>query len=451
LKSKGGFKKCYEKLQDSYTHTCGPPIYTLFGAVYYDYIRDSYVYTSEIGEEIKKWLGNNNAVSEHVRNDEPSRMNCIIILAESFESWVLEKYVENQEITPYLNKLLKDSATFFAPNVLTQVKGGRSIDAQLMINAGLLPINTGVYSLKYPNSFYPSLEKAMSEKYEGKSKSFILTADKPMTWNQNIIAVSFGFDSLVSKTGFIQDEKAGPHYRHQLGDVSLLRQCARKITTGETWTGEANIVQIVTYSGHFPFTLPEKLRKLSFSEQFPAMLRDYMLVANYTDRAIGNFIDSIRSEPQFENTLIVITGDHEGLMEMREHLCNTEKGNGLVSPYPFVPLIIVNAPASLRSRLIRNGIVDSVSTCTGYNRVMGQIDIYPTLLDLLGLSAYQWKGLGTSILNPDKPAIAINPQGKIYGDTTGVTSSAIQHLKDAWHVSDEIIKYDYFTLGVDSY
>jgi hypothetical protein len=67
------------------------------------------------------------------------------------------------------------------------------------------------------------------------------------------------------------------------------------------------------------------------------------------------------------------------------------------------------------------------------------------------LSAYQWKGLGMSILNPDKPAIAINPQSKIYGDTTGVTPSVTQHLKDAWHVSDEIIKYDYFTLGVNSY
>ncbi|MDR3266442.1 MAG: LTA synthase family protein, partial [Tannerella sp.] len=85
LKSKGGFKKCYEKLQDSYTHTCGPPIYTLLGSVYYDYIRDSDVYTPEIGEEIGKWLGDN-ALPEQVRNNEPSRMNCIIIFAESFES-----------------------------------------------------------------------------------------------------------------------------------------------------------------------------------------------------------------------------------------------------------------------------------------------------------------------------------------------------------------------------
>ncbi|MDR0836520.1 MAG: LTA synthase family protein, partial [Tannerella sp.] len=230
LLSEGGFKKCYEKLQDSYTHTCGTPIYTVFGSVYYDYIRDREVYTPEIEAEIKEWLGNKKR-PEQITDNRPSKTNCIIILAESFESWVLEKSVENQEITPYLNKLLKDSTTLFAPKVLTQVKGGRSIDAQLMINSGLLPINTGVYSLKYPHTIYPSLEKAMKEKYERQSKSFILTADKPTTWNQNVIAVSFGFDSLISKTNFIQDEKTGPHYRHQLGDVSLLRQCAEKITT----------------------------------------------------------------------------------------------------------------------------------------------------------------------------------------------------------------------------
>jgi phosphoglycerol transferase MdoB-like AlkP superfamily enzyme len=284
----------------------------------------------------------------------------------------------------------------------------------------------------------------MKEKYAGQSKAFVMTADKPVTWNQNVIAKSFGFDSLLSKKNFIQDEKAGPHYRRQLSDVSLLRQCADKIISGETRTEGANIVQIVTYSGHFPFTLPDRLKELTFREQFPAMLQDYMNVARYTDKAIGMFIDEIRRNPLYENTLTVITGDHEGLMEMRDEWCGTEKGRGLVSPQPFVPLIIVNVPPSLRPRLIANRMADPASACIRYSKVMGQIDIYPTLLDLLGLSDYEWKGMGMSILNPDKPAIALSPQGQIYGDTANVAPAGIQHLKDAWQVSDAIIRYDFF-------
>jgi phosphoglycerol transferase MdoB-like AlkP superfamily enzyme len=245
-----------------------------------------------------------------------------------------------------------------------------------------------------------------------------------------VIAASFGFDSLISKKGFVQDEKFGPHYRHQLGDRSLFRQCAEKIKSHEVWSEGANLLQIVTYSGHFPFSLPENLRKLKFSDEIPAMLRDYMTVANYTDEAIGNFIEELRKDSLFDNTLIVITGDHEGLMEKRDDLYHSAKGGEIVSPEPFVPLIMLNMPESFRNKK--------------YNKVMGQIDIYPTLLELLGLSDYKYKGLGSSVLNPEKAGIAINPHGSIYGDTLNVSPTEIQHLKEAWKVSDEIIKYDFF-------
>jgi phosphoglycerol transferase MdoB-like AlkP superfamily enzyme len=435
LTLKGGFYKAYEKLQDSYTHTCGTPIYTIAGSLCYDYIRDKEVFSGETGAHIENWLQDDMALKNNdsvKRNAEDTRTDCIIILAESLESWVLEKTVENQEIMPCLNKLLRDSTTFYASKVLSQVRGGRSIDAQLMINTGLLPINTGVYSLKYPNSYYPSLKKAMKEKYDGNASSRILTADKPMTWNQNVIAASFGFDSLISQNCFVQDEKVGPHYRHQLGDMSLLRQCAEKIKSREVWSEGANFVQIVTYSGHFPIVLPEHLRKLKFTDEIPSMLRDYMTVAHYTDEAIGRFIEELRQDSLFRNTLIVITGDHEGLMEQRDDLYHSAKGREIVSPDPFVPLIMLNMPESFRN--------------VKYNKVMGQIDIYPTLCELLGLSGYKNKGLGSSVLNVAKVGIAINPHGTVFGDTVNVAPAEIQHLKEAWKVSDEIIKYDYFSM-----
>ena len=277
-------------------------------------------------------------------------MHCIIILAESLESWVLERTVEGQEIMPCMNRLLRDSATLYAPDVLSQVKGGRSIDAQLIINTGLLPVDIGVYSLKYPQTFYPSLAKAMKEKY-GTAYACTLTADKPFVWNQNMIAPAFGYDSVISKYHFLQDEAVGPHYRHSLGDASLFRQCAGKIGSGQAWKAGANLLQIVTYSGHFPFALPDRLKDVHFSADVPLRMRDYMTVAHYTDRALGLFVERIRTLPEFENTLIVITGDHEGLADIRDNLCRTEAGRGVVSEMPFVPFILLNVPPALRSAL----------------------------------------------------------------------------------------------------
>ena len=471
LFAKGGFKKAYELLQDSYTHTNGTPMYTVIGSVVYDYIRDKEYYTPEIGLHIEGWIKEHEEIisspagdSDNEQNadnhsdmnsfhDNPNErnveMNCIIILAESLESWVLEKTVENQEIMPEMNRLLRDSTTIYAPYVLSQVKGGRSVDAQLMFNTGLLPIDIGTYSLKYPNTLYPSLVKAMKERHEHSMHAYTLTADKPMVWNQNVMLPKFGYDSLISKRGFAKDEKVGPRYRHHLGDVSLLRQCVEKIRRNEVWKDGVNMLQIVTYSGHFPFTIPDDIKNVKFSDDIPEIMGDYIAAANYTDRALGLFVEALKSDSEFDNTLIIIVGDHEGLADMRSDICKSDAGRGVVSENPFVPLIIANIPETLRSVLYKSGVfktdrVNESSGCLRYEKVMGQIDVYPTLLDLLDLTDYQWDGLGFSILDPAKPGIAIGPHGKVYGDTSGISDKMIRHLSDAWNVSDEIIRYNYF-------
>jgi phosphoglycerol transferase MdoB-like AlkP superfamily enzyme len=470
LLSKGGFKKAYESLQDSYTHTCGTPLYTVIGSVYYDYIRDRGIFTPETERRIGNWLdgdavsgggggdvllpdGGSPVIDENLIMTEACRTNCIIILAESLESWVFERTVEGQEIMPCMNRLLRDSTTLYAPYVLSQVKGGRSIDAQLIFNTGLLPVDIGVYSLKYPHTFYPSLAKAMKEKYGDAACAYTLTADKPMVWNQHVIARAFGYDGLISKSHFRQDEKVGPYYRHQLGDVSLLRQCMEKIRRGEVWKeGGANLLQIVTYSGHFPFVLPDYLKEVHFSGAIPSVMRDYMTVANYTDRALGLFVEAVRSMPEYDKTLIVITGDHEGLVDMRKKLCDSEAGQGVVSEAPFTPFIVLNVPAARRRAVLRKGgrggdaaADPSVPACMYYGKVMGQIDIYPTLMELLGLADYAWKGMGKSIFDPAKKSIAVDARHKIYGDTAaGISDGDIRRLKDAWEISDEIVRYDYF-------
>ncbi|MDR2139647.1 MAG: LTA synthase family protein [Tannerella sp.] len=444
LSVRGGFKKSYEALQSSYTHTCGTPLYTVIGSVYYDYIRDREIYTPETGRHIAGWLERHAASGGQAALSVERRMNCILILAESLESWVLERTVEGQEIMPCMNRLLRDSTTLYASEVLSQVKGGRSIDAQLMMNTGLLPVDIGVYSLKYPHNLYPSLARAMREKH-GEAYACTLTADKPFVWNQSMTVPAFGYDSLLSKDHFVQDEQVGPHYRHQLGDVSLLRQCAEKMRGGEVWKPGANLLQIVTYSGHFPFALPEDLKKVHFSGDIPFRMRDYMTVARYTDQALGLFVERVRALPAFDSTLIVIAGDHEGLADMRDDLCRDKAGRGVVSETPCVPLIVLNVPPALRSALRQQKeAFDCSGACMRYKKVMGQIDIYPTLLDLLGLTDYAWRGLGRSILRSGQKGIAVNAYDAVYGDAENISGEDMRHLKEAWKVSDEIIRYDYF-------
>ena len=419
--AKGGFKEAYNTVrQKAYLCASTTSMYTVFGSLCYDLINQKQEATPQIQQEIKEWLSQKPG-HHPLAGRIGIRNNCIVILAESLESWVLEREVERQEITPYLNKLLQDSTTLYAPHVLTQVKGGRSIDAQLLLCAGMLPINSGTYSSQYPDHTYGTLQKAMHQ--QKNSRNYLLTIDKVSTWNQGVIAYSFGTDTIIAYHDFELTEAFGTHKR--TGDGSFLAQCRQKIEKGEIWKkGENVYMQLVTYSGHAPFKLPEELKEIHFSPAIPQKMNDYMTTARYTDKAIGKFVEYLKTLPQYDETLIVITGDHEGLATYREELCNAPGGKGIVSDKTFTPFIIVNSPVGMR-----------------YDKVMGQIDMFPTLLNLLQLDDYYWSGLGQSILDPCKKGFAISPQMEVVGEEP--TPAEAEFAKKAYDISDQMIHFDY--------
>lgn len=419
--AKGGFKQAYASLQSANYYTCGTPMYTLFGSLAYDALQQQAAYTPGIKQQINQWQ-NRHPVYKPLPDSIPQRTNLVVILCESLESWVLERRMEGKEITPCLNKLLREPSTLYAPNVLTQVKGGRSIDAQLLLNAGMLPIENGSYSMVYPNNTYFTLTKAMKEKYG--ARGYLLTVDKKITWNQSVVAERFGMDTLLSKPCFVLDERVGS--RKKLGDISFFRQCVEKLKRGEIWPeGEPAYFQCVTYSGHNPFILPEKLHRISFSGTYPQKMKNYMIIANYTDYAISQFIDYLKTRSDYDKTMIVITGDHEGLAGDRAPLCASKTGRGIVSDKQFTPFIVVNSPIGMR-----------------YESVMGQVDMYTTLLNLMHLDNYKWKGIGQSILDPDKAPFAIGSQMNMEGDTTGLSKQEVERQEQAYIISDRIMKYD---------
>ena len=417
---KGGFHKSLRSVrQSAYLCSADAPIFSVFGCIWYDITDAAEPITPEKQAEIERWLASQ---PKHQPADSVTekRSNLLIVFAESLESWVLEKKVDGKEITPCLNRLLKEKSTLYAPNVLTQVKGGRSIDAQLMICSGLLPLMSGTYSsLYYDNTFY-TLQKAMRGLKH--SRSYLLTIDKVSTWNQGAVARSFGTDTIISYHDFKMTEAFGTHKR--IGDASFFQQCREKIERGEVWKpGESVYMQFVTYSGHAPFKLPDHLRTITFPASIPEKAADYMTTAHYTDKAIGDFVAYLKTLPQYKETIVVIVGNHEGLASYRQELVGNPACRGLVSDKQLTPFIVLNSPVGMR-----------------YDKFMGQIDIYPTLLNLMQLDAYRWHGLGQSILDPRKQGVAVGSVMNVEGTRS---DKEVERLKEAHTVSDYMLRYDW--------
>ncbi|MCM1519672.1 MAG: sulfatase-like hydrolase/transferase [Lachnoclostridium sp.] len=429
LALRGGFYKEYDRLMQScYYSTCGVPTYTVAGHLIYCDMTSSPRLTPEIEAAVEEWL----TVKEELRpytslpdSIEPRR-NLVVVLLESFESWLIDTRIDGKEITPYINSLAADSTSLFFPNMLTQVASGRSIDCQLLLTSGLLPMLNTVYSMKYPATEYPSLCKAL--KADRDARSLILTCDKPVTWNQEVIARSMGYDSLIHRNSWEIDEVVGNPAK--LSDGSFLRQSVDFLCRDAGKIGDKPfMLTFVTYSGHNPFRLPEKLKDPSFiidEGKYPQKMVDYVTMAHYTDSCLATLVEYLKQRPDYDQTLILITGDHEGLAGNRAEILNSPEARGIVSPGQFTPFLLLNAPVAGHSEA-----------------VMGQIDMYPTLLAMLGLDGYFWKGQGQNVIDRQRTAVAVSSMtGEIAGDTTTVDHRTLSNILDARRISDLIITHD---------
>lgn len=421
LVPKGGFSKTIDDMQSANYYSCVTPEYTFFGSLLYDAMHTDAPCTPQIQEEVKTWFAlqpNYVPLSDSISE----RKNLVVVLCESLESWVIGLRMEGKEITPNLNRAIADAQTLYAPNTLTQVKGGRSIDCQLLLNAGLLPLRSGCYAMKYTGNNYHTLTKAMASTYN--SRSYLLTVDKPITWNQAQVAKAFGIDTLLSKDSWQLDEKVGS--RKKLGDVSFMRQAVEKMKTEQIWKrGEHVYLQFVTYSGHNPFILPDNLKRIQLKGNYPRKMLDYMTMANYTDHAIGILLQYLKSRPDWHETMVVIVGDHEGLAADRADIRRSAEGRRVVSASQFTPFIVLNSPVTMR-----------------YDGILGQVDMYPTILNLMHLDNYYWRGMGQSILDKRKVAVAVGSQMNIEGDVSHASEVEINRLTQAHTIADWVIRYN---------
>ena len=103
-------------------------------------------------------------------------------------------------------------------------------------------------------------------------------------------------------------------------------------------------------------------------------------IVEYADWSIRKFMTEAQNQPWFDNTLFVFMGDHGKLVGTPE--------NEMPESYNHVPLMVY-----------RKNITPAHHT--GYG---GQVDVAPTLLDLLGIS-YTQNNFGINLLKEERPCI----------------------------------------------
>jgi lipoteichoic acid synthase len=327
--------------------------------------------------------------------------NLIIVQLEAFQNFPINLSVGGTEVTPTLNKLAKDG--YYFPNIFQQIGQGNTSDAEFMSNTSIYPTGTIPMSTGYGDRNIPSLPKLLEAKgYEADT----FHVNDVTFWDRNKLYPALGFTNYYDKPFYTNDNF------NSLGasDEELYRVGLEKITALQK-QNKPFYAQFVTLSSHYPFTVPaDKQNKALMNSLTRSQLGDYILAVNYTDNALGIFIENLKSAGLWDNTVLVVYGDHFGLQPNDNKVEDINKALGIkyqpdISRFN-IPLII-HAPNVSKGQVI--------------SQVGGQLDIMPTVANLLGISLKDeaFVHFGQDLMNISKNVIGMRyylPTGSFFND-----------------------------------
>lgn len=301
----------------------------------------------------------------------------IIVQLEAMQNFLIHAKVGSQEVTPTLNKLIGESLYF--NQYFAQIGDGNTSDAEFMSLNSLHPVRAGsAYVLKSGNRFQ-SLPKLLKEiGYQ----TYVYHGYKPEFYNRETMYPVEGFDKFFSQTYFRSDETIG----WGLSDRSLYRQALPMMQRMKGPT----LSYLISLSGHHTYKIPEEKKGLTISQgQYSELFTDYLQAQHYADAALGEFLQGLKTSGLLDDALLVVYGDHfaNGLKagEIRRFLGQQEPfDRHQEHELKKVPLFI----------RLPGGEPHGVQTIIG-----GQMDLLPTLANLLGLDRSKMFYFGQDLLN----------------------------------------------------
>lgn len=300
--------------------------------------------------------------------------NIIIIQVESLENIVINKTINGQEITPNLNRIAKEGLYF--DNFYAQTGPGNTADTEFCTMNSLYPLPDDVVFIDYAKNQYRALPQLLKD--NGYS-TYSFHGDVPTFWNRSNIYPGLGYQKAYNLNDFVITRSVGKG-PSDLGDEDLFSQTLLRLETLK----QPFLATVITMSSHTPFILPEDLQSLQIPEDTTLTFeqQQYLQSINYTDKAIGDFIKKLKLDGLYDSSLIFIWGDHSSYTKISTALGPNKNTLPELSDSQ-VPLIVLGS-----------GIIGI------NNKPSSQLDVFPTILNLLGISAPKTI-LGKDILNTE--------------------------------------------------
>ncbi|QHT47786.1 LTA synthase family protein [Bacillus sp. SB49] len=323
--------------------------------------------TQEMIEETK---GNDYVpMSEHNHFGVAEDRNLIVIQVESLQNFVIGKSLNGQEITPNINKWIKDSMYF--SNLYQQIGSANTADAEYLMNTSLYPLGSKATSEEMTDMKIPSLPRILDQ---NGYHSVTMHADEVEYWNRDVMYPALGFDDYYAKEFYGEKDTVG----FGPSDGVFFERSLAALDNIADKEGKF-YAHALTLTSHTPFEMPEDKEGLDLPEEYEGTLTgNYLQSVHYADQELGKFFQGLKDKGLWENSVIAMYGDHSGL----HGKLLTSKDQDLLDDF-------IGGRYSLAKRFnipFVIGVPGEEEELSGeVDHLGGQIDMMPTVLNLLGV------------------------------------------------------------------
>lgn len=319
--------------------------------------------------------------------------NVLVIHLESFQQFLIDYKWHGKEVTPNLNKLYHANDTISFDNFFNQVGQGKTSDAEMMLENSIFGLQSGSAMSSYGTSNTFESAPAILGQQAGYT-SAVMHGGAGSFWNRDNAYKSFGYDYFMPLSYY--QNKKGYYLGYGIKDKLFFDQSIKYIEH----LPQPFYLKMITVTNHYPYDLDKKNQSIDKTDTGDKTVDGYVQTAHYLDETIGELMSYLKKSGLEKNTLIMLYGDHYGISgnhhKASAQLLNKDSFNN------FDNLQFQRVPLMFHMPGLKGGINHTYG---------GEIDVRPTLFNLLGINDQNMIQFGHSLLAKNAPQIVAQRNG----------------------------------------
>ena len=343
--------------------------------------------------------------------------NVIFVSIESLQNFLIESEVNGVETTPFMNELRNREDTITFDNFYHQTAQGKTSDSEFLVENSMYPLGRGAVYFTHAGNEYNALPEILNE--EGYETS-VFHANNGSFWNRDVMYDNIGYDEFYDEKSYqITPENS---FGWGLEDKAFFEQSIKYLQSQD----QPFYSKFITLTHHFPFELPEEKANIDQYDSNSKTLNAFFQTARYTDESLEQFFQQLKDAGLYEDSMIVLMGDHYGISDFHNKAMGQFLGKE-VTPYEQTQLQRV--PFMVHIPGYEDGEIKE--------KVVGQIDVKPTLLHLLGIEEDGDMTFGDNMFTEDRKGFTALRDGSFISDKYVYTNELCYDRSTGEQLTDE--------------